>query len=118
MISKELLSEVLNENVSSIVEVIGNKLYYLDKNAHTKSVNIYELAFKCKEWAIKQGYNIRTESYDYLEDDSFNGTYWWVLRLRPKKWQEQGCPNCGANGTEPDGIFKACEWILENKDIR
>lgn len=123
MISNKLLREVLtidyNFDMQPIKEWQTNTLEWYRTEVykeHTYSINIYELAHKCKEWAIKKGYTIRTEAYDYMENDSFSGTYWWVIRLRPKVWSENGCPNCGANNSEPEAIFKACEWVLDNKD--
>ena len=108
MISKELLSEVLEKEVSlwdkesivgSLLEVgihlpSGRRLY--------KTINIYELAHKCKEWALKQGYFIySTNELAYIK----------TLNL-------EILPNVFSNGEDDETtcIFKACEWILQKKE--
>ena len=58
-ISKELLSEVLEEAVISI-EAIGINGIHICSNRdllHTEcTLNIHELAYMCKEWAWKIGF--------------------------------------------------------------
>ena len=127
MIGKELLSEVLGypktieSNVTyklSITEVgqmDNNKLYF-----HTdsfgmgiNSINIYELAHKCKEWATHLSPNKQALSsyprWGNLRDyQSTNGEYYVCQHLASGIQFEAE--------TEPESIFKACQWILENKD--
>lgn len=118
MVSKELLEVVLNQefsiidiNTHSDYKFIAENIikYYPAESTNWIDINIYELANKCKEWAVNQGYIIIVEPYDYTEDNTFSGTYWWIRR----KEDNYGCPNCGANKSEPEAIFKACEWILK-----
>lgn len=64
-IIKELLSEVLEVEIIDF-NIIGNKLNYIIPNYETEedgdliyidlgqNINIYEFAFKCKEWALKK----------------------------------------------------------------
>lgn len=117
MISKELLSEVLgikysfkiedyNESNLNNLEWWQNEIY--KEQMHT--INIYELAHKCKEWAFNNGYELRNgRDIDVKEEicyfceykqerqlDYLNGDYFLAE-------------------TEPKSIFKACQWILENK---
>ena len=120
MVSKELLAEILDlelvenvqinwQNINEIVyttkpagETISEMVEEVYSNSRWRCVNIYELAHKCKEWAFNKGYTLvvfKTLGYttyaveihdesDYIElIDSFT--------------------------TEPDAIFKACEWILK-----
>lgn len=114
MISKELLGEVLNKEVSiwDKYEIKGNVLeigiHLPSGGRFYKEVNIYELAHKCKEWAYENNYYIYSiftfagEGSAYITKDeniskhlsSFSGDY------------------------EPEAIFKACQWILDNKESK
>jgi len=106
MISKELLSEVLEIRVHETYFRDDGKLgidYFKgDNNAvgFNSSINTYELAHKCKEWASSNGFiisstlctcNIKT-MFNHVPLHNFYGD------------------------TEPDAIFKACQHILDNKD--
>lgn len=122
MISKELFSEVMNIKIEDIVDLkmFGKELNYYEKcllnfcgdgrlskykDSIYKSVNIYELAHKCKKWAILNHYDftilidtvvIYNEGiqiytiYNTLEDDNFIPF-------------------------DPIYEIKACQWILDNK---
>ena len=63
-ISKELLSEVLGFTSGNVfvkeVETRNNDIEYLCNVGGWTLLNIYELAHKCKEWARKKGFFIRT----------------------------------------------------------
>ena len=110
-ISKELLSEVLK------LEVVKHSLYnelhksfnitYMQSEDSLKSswmpINIYEFAFMCKEWALKQGYFIYSTN-----ELSFIKTF----SLETIETFSNG------KDTEIECILKACEWILENKDSK
>jgi len=64
-----------------------------------KKICIYKLAFKCKEWAAINRYSVQSR-------DS-----WAVLHTL---YEDE----INANGklfyeyTEPEAIFKACEWLM------
>ena len=70
MISKELLNKVLNIEIVSYQMKQKNILAYeynkVSKNQWSgktfcnRSINIYELAHKCKEWALSKGYIINS----------------------------------------------------------
>lgn len=74
-ISKELVSAVLQIDIKDI-SIIGSTLNYTIPNHETEedgelvyidlgqNINIYEFAFKCKEWAFNNGYilNYRVNS--------------------------------------------------------
>lgn len=113
--SKELFIEVLNikiENIKKSVDdfslygvVIENEMAYL-RNKNTlfdlEEICIYKLAYKCKEWAIKKEFIVTSQintyaSYSYIGLDELYGGF-------IKEFE--------AN-TEPEAIFKACEWIME-----
>jgi len=132
MISKELLSEVFEENVISIDYTIDNNLTFTSydnmwSGEYTKHViNIYELAHKCKEWAYKLGYNLISGMADTAYDgDSCIPEYSMVciVNLRcghhsyNSKFDKEDWSldyEFGAD-TEPYAIFKACQLVLENK---
>ena len=115
MISKELLSEVLNLNMwktdSLNISIDENKVYcngiFLGDLGYQQSsdvINIYELAHKCKEWAYKQGYSLKSE---YAEQSSYCGIY-----LKDDfSYEIDG----SIMRTEPEAIFNACQWILDKR---
>ncbi len=64
--------------------------------------NIYELAHKCKEWAHNNNYWMDSCFTGQIKLYKAGGTY-------PFK-------TLHTEITEPEGIFAACEWVLEQKD--
>ena len=108
MISKELLSEVLEENFSS------NKIEFEQSRGvdssrmvidNWRTINIYELAHKCKEWAFKNGY------YLTIYNDAIDV----VLQSNCKVLENV------TNDTfmyDPNLVFKGCQWILDNKESK
>lgn len=111
-ISKELLSEVLGREVTDFEHWDNNEYRctaYFDGFRQRFFINIYELAYKCKEWALVKGYIIKSEPYDYNEDSTFSGGYFYITRVN----NMHSCPNCGANKSEVQAVIDACEWILK-----
>lgn len=101
MISKELLSAVLGKVVRRIeYKEEGKRIYYdelVDDIDWIRSVNIHELAHKCKEWArVNRRYRIYSESAGVA----------YLMEIEEIQHYAK---------TEPEAIFKACQWILENK---
>ena len=105
MISRELLSEVLKEDLHRIgrIDQVANCIHYKIYNDFLEdtyyAVNIYELAHKCKEWSLTKGYFIystnelafiKTLSLETLDIVFSNGDM-----------------------NESECTFKACEWIFE-----
>jgi hypothetical protein len=78
----------------------------------------HSLAHKCKEWAYGLHFNI------LIEKLSDNGYFGYVVK------DNESIENYGYiqeikvifdtihNSNEIECIFKACQWILDNKDIR
>ena len=116
MISKELLSEVINIKIEDIIDLkmFGKDLKYYEKcllkfcydgrlskhkDSICKSINIYELAHKCKEWAYNKGYEIVSLAH--------------MIRI-----YKNGYEVYYTNSTlfDLDMFFKACQWILDNKE--
>ena len=66
------------------------------------------LSNRCKEWALTNKYKIVIYSDDSSE---------WYCQVQlvdvdkqPKEWS--------VAQTEPGATFKACQWILDNKEIK
>ena len=114
--SKELLSVVFNRKVCWLmlldedtdthntlkVHFQFNDIYYGGVSGiEDEQINIYELAHKCKEWAISQGYQFRV----YYQCD---GSEEWYIGKCGFEW----------DAFKGDSVFEACQWILDNKDKR
>lgn len=114
MITKELLCGVLDLNVTDDgYFVISNDNKYVsifqDKADFEPDVkiNIHELAHKCKEWALKK-YDISMYSYCHTDNDGAE------LIPRRKCTIINSTKKVKAD-TEAEAVFKACQWILDNK---
>lgn len=134
IISKELLSQVLQCNCIKVSSektypfVEGSVYFWVDGSFTYSSVNIYELSHKCKEWAKNQGYAISSgySDMDYDGDsETSNYQIYSVVNLRcgyhsynskhdVDEWHEDMIFDM--HNSEPEAIFKACQWILDNKD--
>ena len=123
IISKELLSEILDKKAVvddiSNIELKENTITFIEDywdedegsgfyRNHT--TNIYELAHKCKEWALSKGYILMSKP---RTSSSFATC---VFCKNGKCDYEDDLWNDFRAGTEPEAIFKACEWILNQKD--
>lgn len=125
MISKELLSELLS-TVSRIdyidnsygPEVIAWRGLSNEGNICTGSMEIYELAHKCKEWALKN-YNL-----ELISATTEDGAYCTIDNIIPvEKLYDMDELYVSTrieyesiifdSSLEPEAIFKACEWIME-----
>ena len=121
MISKELLSKVLDNEVPYQVKVHkiiikNNSLNYFYNSKDSggglfeanEYINIYELAHKCKEWALKQGYYFSTYSFNF---DSNTEQEHRIRLLIGNDVVYFG--DDSSMETEVEAIFKACQWILD-----
>jgi len=123
MISKELLSEVLGLKIKQLdyYSDTKNTIVFTDtyKNYGWQLENIYELAHKCKEWAKYYGFKIHS-GYSH---EAIGQSYATPMK---EKWEAGNlimayCPDdCPVEDfvlqTEQEAIFKACQWILDNKE--
>lgn len=118
MISKELLSAVQEVDFVYIVpdgeqrwDTIKRKndIVYELKGDSQYGINIHELAHKCKEWATKNDYTITLEQTVYVDALVYTAT------IRGRSYNIK-TTKLSFYGTEPEAIFKACQWILENKE--
>lgn len=103
-ISKELLSEVLGFDVVKI-EIKDNILDFdcaFDAVVIVKKINIYELAHKCKEWALNKNYILLSS----IEIDCSYCDISFIINNKARHKLITGA-------SEIEAIFKACEWILK-----
>ena len=104
-ISKELIRNVLEKETENLpddftFDIIDNYIIFADDGECMFEVNIYEFAFKCKEWA-RDKYNITISSALYSN--------------YAKSWNVDKDKSYTAK-TEVEVIIKACQWILEISD--
>ena len=116
MISKELLSEIFMYKVTQIHNIDaennihfngGNEARYPYFLIKPITINIYELANKCKEWAFKQGYELFSR---ILSNDHQPVGNCVVYRVEADPEESLCITNAD---TEPEAIFKACEWVIK-----
>ena len=101
-ISIELISSVLVKETRHLtydtIYVEDNFIIFSYEGEYQFEVNIYEFAFKCKEWA-RYKYDITISSSLYK-----NYAKSWIID-KDKSYTAK---------TEVEVIIKACEWIQEN----
>ena len=120
MISKELLSEVLEKKAISKIEYdkLRNIVEYQQLERYWEGINIYELAYKCKEWAEYNGWFL-------YPCRNFESTYkkFGCSIMKPRYSAGQFSRLLSRDGyderdyladTEIEAVFKACQWILDN----
>lgn len=98
-ISKELLSEVLNKEITDY-SVHTGFIWFKHKD-FVSNINTYELAYKCKEWANKNS--------KYSIGSNVDNAWVWEKEtdLLIEDFEAE---------TEVEAVFKACEWIRKELD--
>jgi hypothetical protein len=110
MITKELLSEVLLtvKEVTTVGKMDRSNIIWsgisVEGDLCNGSMNIHELAHKCKEWARDQGFWISTELTKHGMAVSSLGKYGSVNVL-----------NTEVKENAPEADFINCQWILDTK---
>lgn len=101
-ISTKLISSVLVKETRHLtydtIYVEDNFIIFSYDGEYQFEVNIYEFAFKCKEWA-RDKYNITISSSLY--------------KNYAKSWNINKDKSYTAK-TEVEVIIEACEWVLDN----
>ena len=117
MISTELLSEVLCVHVRDdwyfdceILVYTYDKILGLNEN-YKAEINIYELAHKCKEWALSEGYIIEVGVHPTIKKDRSDRDYFY--KITTDRGQRLISKFVEIIKTEPEAIFLACELILK-----
>ena len=110
MISKELLSEVLEEEVLEIYGFTNSKTrleYKLLSRVDGESINIHELAHKCKEYLLDKGYCIIIHAFkvELFEKDtnSFIRDFHYPIQAKAIPYDIKR-------------VIKSCQWILDNTE--
>ena len=116
MISEELLSEVVGYKVCNIfynseqrMNDYEEKLISFKKESNycwRNQYNVYEIAHRCKEWALLNGYII----YSSL---NYGSRLHGFSCVKHKHGGED--LYYFSEETEFEAIFKCCQWILDNK---
>lgn len=108
MISKELLSAVLSEHrvvLDYEVSICETEIHYghtdIDEDGF---IVIYELAHKSKMWAKNKGYWVQSMLAGTY------GAHCGIGIMNSDSFIEEFRAD-----TEPEAIFKACQWILEKE---
>ena len=106
-VTKELLSEVLGIEVKGGNIVVQKNLVIFAYADESKwgHINIYELAHKCKKWCFNNGWVLQVRTGNTLS----------VVDIFYSENQEFDIKKQIIENTEPEAIFKACQWILETK---
>ncbi len=105
-ISKELFEAVYGKSLKELSLDLSD-LKYVDTNA---------FFFKCKEWAFSEGYQLEISRYWNIP------TYYCKIVIRGGDF----CEECGESRAiyeledlrEIDIVVKACEWILNEKQLQ
>lgn len=115
MISKELLSKVLGIDIlldTHEDDFNENSILiyweFTGKANDCKNINIYELANKCKEWI-----DVDIKINHYKDNEYRKGSVEVILNYDNTSIFAN--KSFGAQ-TEPEAIFLACQWILDNKE--
>ena len=101
-ISKELIKNVLakeTENLSDdfTFDIKDNYILFADEGECQFEVNIYEFAFKCKKWLLK---NNIAFTLNYYNDNS--------VQFYCEKYHLDI-----ESSSETETIIKSCKWIVE-----
>jgi hypothetical protein len=122
MISKKLFNIVIGEDVKNIYELGSNPNlsdfelpYSVHGTGDLLSINIYELAHRCKEWAMNRNTTM-DKMYDLVVSTYNRIDFKVEIVNSPGDWKIVKTIYYGQ--TEPEAIFKACQWILDNKDSK
>lgn len=116
MISKELLKEVLEINDIAHIQKKGkNELFISRFKNPALIINFYELAHKCKEWAMNKGFQIISGLSDepaYRKQDEkayVKINYYTEDEIGNREYKDMYFM---AN-TEIEAIIKASEYVLK-----
>lgn len=116
--TKELLEEVLDVKIDKIqldLDIPGAEktIRYYSKNAFRPFdyINIFELSYKCKEYALTKGYSLISQSRDYCKSKG-------ICFIHKDDWTSEFpdyCLESFSGESEIEAIFKATEWIKNRK---
>ena len=108
MTSKELLSAVYpidetTEIYVGVQESTGRVMWFgKEYNDCRSEIDIHRVAHKCKEWALSKNYILQSS----IEIDCGYCEISYIILNQVKKVLITA-------ESEPEAVFKACEWILD-----
>lgn len=109
MIDKKFLSKVLGKKVTTIKSITKNGIHYKYSNGSGSTetlIHIYDLAHKCKELVILDGYGLSSYPVKKYLEPSIEK---WICQVlffgNPVFFIE--------DSSESEVIFKACQFIFE-----
>ena len=111
MITKELLSIILNERVKDIYKIGSNPNYGLNVLTYSlhgqgelQEINIYELLFKCIEWLI----DVTDNSVEIITNK--DGIYTRIYIPSEADFYSEYTTD------KTEAIIKVCEWYLKRQN--
>ena len=118
MISKELLSIVMCDKIERF-RILNNIVYiYYLNDEQEYFISVYELAYRCREWAMTKGYQV-SACRPIVQDDTgaqvinyWYKSYIFKFELGAYHGTEQILKFDVNVSSEPEAVFRACEWIL------
>lgn len=114
--TKELLEQILELTSGNvwITEIESNYdgFEYLCNIGEWNTINKYQLAFMCKDYALKHGYILDSQSRRYCRGKGICFVYKddWTSEF------SDYCLESFSEDSEIEAIFRASEWILLNKN--
>ena len=111
-ISKDLVKNVLakeTENLSDdfTFNIEDSYILFIDEGESQFEVNIYEFAYKCKEWAYKNNKVDMLVVQKYKNDEEYDVSVLWGSGF------DDLVMYYFKDKIEINAIVKACNWILE-----
>ena len=114
-ITKELLEEILEFTSGNVwikeIETNYDDFKYLCNVGSWNTISKFELAFKCKEYALRKGYSLISQSRGYCRDKGICFVY-------KDDWTSEFpdyCLESFSGESEIEAIFKATDWVQLNK---
>ena len=115
MMTEELLEEILEfTSGNTWIKELESKYYnfeYLCNVGGWNTINKYQLAFMCKDYALKHGYILDSQSRGYCRGKG-------ICLVYSDDWTSEFSEHClesFCDDTEIEAIFRATEWVRNNK---
>lgn len=113
-ISNELLSTILETEIVSnqydSIRTISVTEMHNANDFYYSEHNIYELSYKCKDYALSKGYILDSQSRGYCRGKGICFVYRddWTSEF-PEHCLESFCED-----SEIQSVFRATEWVMNN----
>lgn len=109
--NKELLQEILGYKIDYIAST-GETYIGFHTELGGDQLGKFELAFLCKEYALRKGYTLISQSRGYCRGKGICFVYRddWTSEF------PEHCLESFSGDSEIEAIFRATEWVLLNKN--